>query len=119
MNLIAKLTILLGFWPMIWIRKHSSLSPSFAFVKFVTEEDQQIKHYFGQILQLHDETFEITFLRRVSPKSLTFSFLNISDVTAVAKNDVVQRVLPMKRTGQTARQNRCYTFQFVEFMNLY
>lgn len=90
----------------------------FCLVKFMTEEDQQIKHYVGQIIQLHDEAYEISFLRRVGKKSLMFSFPNVADVTTVAKTDVLQRVLPLKRDG-TARQNRFFTFNFQEPINLY
>lgn len=71
----------------------------------------QTKHYVGQILELHDKAFEIAFLRRVNNKSLTFSFPNVSDVTTVAKNDVLQCVLPLEQKG-TARQNHYYTFNF-------
>lgn len=90
----------------------------FCLVKFLTEEDQQTKYYIGQIIQLHHEAYEFSFLRRIKNNSLTFSFPQVPDVTTVPKNDVIQRVLPLKRGG-TARQNRHYTFKFEEPPNLY
>lgn len=90
----------------------------FCLVKFITEEDGQTKHYVGQVVQLHDSAYEVSFLRRVNRDSLVFAFPKELDVTTVAQKDVIKRLVPVTRLG-TARQKSQIAFSFDEPMNLY
>ena len=85
----------------------------FCLVKYITEEDMQVRHSIGRIIQLHHKAFEISFLRKVKKNEEgIFSFVLpiVPDVTTVAEADVVSTVLPLNRTG-TARQNRTWQFK--------
>lgn len=91
----------------------------FCLVKFVTEYDHQEKYYVGEIIQLHSNAYEISFLRKQTFSDDTVSFVfRKPDITTVARNQVIQQLVPMKRTG-TSRQNRAITFKLVNFPNLY
>lgn len=92
----------------------------FCLVKFVTEEDIQIKHYVGLVVQLHYETYEVSFLRKIQVKDDHFSFCfpNVFDVTTISKQQVISRLLLVKRSG-TARQNSFFEFKIEKSLNLY
>lgn len=95
----------------------------FCLVKFVTEEDLHVNYYVGEIIQLHTNAYELSFLRKTKTNEVdhTTSFVfRDPDITTVSKDHFIRRLLPTKRSG-TARQNRVFTFQmdFLPKIGLY
>lgn len=56
-------------------------------MQFHTDEDNNIKHYIGQLIDFHEsaDIFSLSFLRDKSGK---FHLPNVDDVTKVSKKDI-------------------------------
>jgi len=63
----------------------------FIVVKFLTEEDNRIKYYAGELCNiLNENEFEIMFLRkRTGKKEIYFVYPDIPDVETVNKSDII------------------------------
>ena len=79
----------------------------FAIVRFATKKI--MVHYVGKIVSVHEEGYDIKFLRR-KRQSFEFIFPNVDDTASVEKNDIVKKLPAPMSSGGTERAERIYIF---------
>lgn len=92
---------------------YNALKPDdFVLTKFATKKT--IAMYIGQVqnrIEDTDEvTFEVKFMRREKPKSFTFIFPNVEDISDVLFEDIVGKLPSPIQHGGTARIARHMVF---------
>lgn len=93
----------------------------FCVVQLPLQEQNGMKHYVGQILEIEGENFKLNFMRKVATGVNVFVFLEKPDVAWISKQQIVTRVKP-KPLGTTSRQNRKFSFNInlpEQFPNFY
>lgn len=87
----------------------------FAIVRFATKKI--MVHYVGKIVSVHEEGYDIKFLRR-KRQSFEFIFPNVDDTASVEKNDIVKKLPAPMSSGGTERAERIYIFSRNLFKNI-